>query len=394
MQLTQIAILLNGGIKHDSRVIKICKSLSEIAEVHLYYTNGNSSDQNIFRNENVQLYNIPYPKTIKQKIYRHSLFHKEFDFFLPKLLKKEYDVIYCNDLPTLGIGYQYKRKRNVKLIYDSHEIYLETINQFFLYSSNPFKNSVFKFLISFMKRIGSFYERKYLKYIDEFITVNQSISDYFVKKYSLIRSPHVIMNYPYLFKLDKKKYRDFRSLYDWSRQSIIILYQGNLNSGRGLGLIIELINELPQIYKLLIIGDGILKNQLKDRAKELGLTNRVKFLGRIDNDKLLDYTTNSDIGFNLLESLNKSKEMASPNKLFEYIQAEIPSINTDTVENRKILNTYNNGWLVNNSIVEIAELLSSISEKDIDRIKTNCKQAKIELSWENQQNKLLSIIKK
>ena len=200
------------------------------------------------------------------------------------------------------------------------------------------------------------------------------------------------MNFPYFYDTTNVKNVNVRVEYNLSANDVLLLYQGNLNYGRGLELMLEVMKKLPEKYKLLIIGDGILRKFLEKYVSDNNLADRVFFLGYIDNSELLDYTKEADIGFNLLENINKSKEMASPNKLFEYIQAEIPSISTDTPENRNIVEKYGTGWLVGNDADKIVELILNISNSDIERNKNNCKTAKNELCWERQEEFIVKLL--
>ena len=177
--MKRICILLNGRIKHDSRVIKIINTLSANSYVDLFYINGNINEDKKMFNHNVQLYSFYHPINFLQLVFRHSLFFYEFNFFYKKIkeTRKVYDVVYCNDLPTLNVGYKYKKKYGARLIYDSHEIYIETVNQFYTKKKNLFKNTLFEISIRFMKISGRIFEKKVVKYVDALITVNSSIAN-------------------------------------------------------------------------------------------------------------------------------------------------------------------------------------------------------------------------
>ena len=393
--MKKIALILNGPIHNDARVIKTIKSLAKTNNIDLFYTKSETDDSTIFSDcQTVNIFHIKYHNSFLQKTLRHTFFYKEFDFFINYILQQEknYDVFYCNDLPTLNVGLKLKKISKAKLIYDSHEIYLETINQFFLQNKNPIKNIIFNILIAFMRTTGYFFEKKAVKKIDKFITVNNSLAKYFAEKYKLKIIPSVIMNYPYLFEINRSNTIDYRALYHWSEEDVILIYQGNLNAGRGLNLIVDTLKQLPNKYKLIIIGEGILYDELKVKTNNLNLENRIKFLGFIENNQLLNYTAGADIGFNLLEDINKSKAMASPNKLFEYIQAEIPSVNTKTKENALIIEKYEIGVLTLNTSDAIKKAISQILETKDVYIR-NCQKAKDSLNWEKQEKQLFTILK-
>ena len=384
-------MLLNGPVKNDHRVIKMINTLSQKACIDLYYINGSKNDFTIF-NENVNLYSYSLLNSITRKILQHTFFTFEFNFFIKKVIskKKNYNFIWANDLPTLYPAYRISKKLKGKLIYDSHEIYLETLNQFFPDKSNIFKSFIFKGLLRFMKFHGLRIEKKIIKKTPHFITVNDSLNDYFNKKYE-IKNGISIMNFPNL-GTGLIEQIDFRKQYNWNKLSFILIYQGMLNKGRGLELLIDSFTKLPKNYKLIILGNGIIKPQLLKKTVYLKLENQIKFIDKLSIEKLLTYTSGADIGVNLLEDSNLSKRLASPNKLFEYIHAEIPVICSDTIENRKVILKHNIGILTKNNINNISNCIINISLKDLNSYKTSLRLAKKEYKWENQEEKILSIL--
>ena len=173
----RIAILLNGEIKNDYRVIKVIQSLSKEHLVDLYYINGNSElDQKAFNNR-VKLFSFDHKETLKTKLLRHSFFCYEFIFFIREVTssKKKYDFIWANDLPTLYPAWSISRKLNAKLVYDAHEIYNETLNQFFPRFANGIKRWTFAIFLKIMRRHGYRMEQKLLPSVDTFMTVNRSL---------------------------------------------------------------------------------------------------------------------------------------------------------------------------------------------------------------------------
>jgi glycosyltransferase involved in cell wall biosynthesis len=76
----------------------------------------------------------------------------------------------------------------------------------------------------------------------------------------------------------------------------IIITVSRLVEKNGIG---DLIDALPQLsvisYKLLVLGAGPLEKGLKDRAKGLGLENKVIFLGDIPNEDVPRYLAVSDV---------------------------------------------------------------------------------------------------
>jgi glycosyltransferase involved in cell wall biosynthesis len=389
--MPKICVLLNGKIKNDSRVIKIIRTLSKNTYVDLFYVNGDKSDEFIFK-KNVNLYSVNYEASLSRKLIQHTFFIWEFNFFISLVLNKNinYDYVWCNDLPTLNPGLKISKKLGAKLVYDSHEIYLETLNQFFPRNSRGIKKALFNLNINLMRLIGRNFNKRVLPQVNTFITVNESLREYFTQKYC-IQSSRVIMNLPELKKSDiGTNIIDYRSKFSWDKESIILIYQGALNEGRGLHLLMGLMNNIDDKFKLIVLGNGPLKQSLKDLLTPSN--QQVKFIDTVPIKKLSDYTRGADIGINLLEDFNLSKKLASPNKLFEYIHAQIPVICSNTIENSKVLQNYKIGLLTENNLTSITEAIIGLSRKSKITFKDEMNGAIKLYNWDRQESEISSII--
>ena len=389
-KMPNVCMLLNGGIKNDNRVIKMIRTLSQKSCVDLYYVNGSESDKLIF-NKNVNLYSTICEASFKRKLIQHTFFVWEFNFFFSQVMDKNvnYDYIWCNDLPTLNPGLKISKKLGAKLIYDSHEIYLETLNQFFPRNSKGIKKALFNQNLNLMRLIGRNFNKRVFPQVHTFITVNESLREYFIRQYS-IQSSRVIMNLPELKKSEQGTNSiDYRSKYKWDKESIILIYQGALNEGRGLRLLIELMQSIDNKFKLIVLGGGPLKQNLKDLLAPSN--QQVKFIDSVPIEQLLDYTRGADIGINLLEDFNLSKKLASPNKLFEYIHARIPVICSNTIENSKVLKNYKIGLLTENNLTSIKDSIIELSKKKKTIFEAEMKRAKKNYNWEKQESEIIEI---
>jgi len=51
----------------------------------------------------------------------------------------------------------------------------------------------------------------------------------------------------------------FHKQYQWKNTDVVLMYQGMLNPGRGLMLSVDMMQYLPEEFKLVFVGDGPLK---------------------------------------------------------------------------------------------------------------------------------------
>lgn len=387
----QIAVLLHGNILQDYRVKKMISTLLKEYAVDLFYLG--KRDEAFEKAENLTLFPQVKKGGFKQKLIAHTRFTKEYLSLKDAVLKtgKSYDIIWSNDLPTLLPAVKCAEALNAKLVYDSHEIYTETLNQFFPKEASFPKNVIFKNLLGFMRKHGKKMENELLKKTDLIISVNESLVNHFDSIYS-IPKPLVVMNFPFS-NVPKATPHDFRAEYNWSEKDIIFLYQGALNAGRGLELLIKSFQHTPQNHKLVVLGGGPLKSKLKSLSDRLNLNGKVQFHPLVSLEVLPGYTMGADIGINLLEDLNLSKKLASPNKLFEYIHAGIPVVCSDSIENNKVLKQFRIGVSTPNdeqSIVKAMETVINDFLQNSEKHASVFENAKEHFSWEKQEIEILN----
>ena len=393
--MKSICMLLNGKVRSDSRVIKTIKSLSSVCKVDLYYINGNTDDKDIF-NSNVRLFSYNKINSLKSKIQKHSYFYNENLFFVEFVISKncKYDFIFSNDLPTLKPASILKSKIGGKLIYDSHEIYIETINQFFPKNSKGIKKYIFRFLISFMRKKGEKEERRLLKNVDYFVTVCESLKNYFEEKYGF-KGIKVVMNCPNkLPPILPNEIIDLKEKFGFQKQDFLLLFQGNLGPGKDVDMIIEAMQFVDHDIRLGILGDGTLKPFLTNLVEKLKLGDKVKFMDRVPSLELYKYTASADGGITLKDNgINLNKKLGIATKFFEYIHAGIPLVSTRSVEIEIVQNKYDICILVDRNLDEIVQGINNLKFVDKEDQFRKTRFAAAEYNWQNQELSLLEIVK-
>ena len=295
----------------------------------------------------------------------HFLFYAEYNIRLFwKLLFYKCTYILANDLDTLPAAYLASKLKKSTLVYDSHE----------LFSEGPELQGR-----SFVQGFWRTLENWLLPRIQHSFTVSQSIAFYYNSKYNTKMG--VIRNVPLLHDSNQEEYVQFPT------QNKTILYQGVLNPGRGIKPTIKALHHLTNV-DLVIIGYGKVASELQAFVATEKLTHRVHFLGRIAHEKLANYTKLATIGMVLEEPLGLSFEYSLPNKLFDYIHAELPIISGSLPEISSVVHTHKVGLVIKDyepkSIAKgIQELLEDSSL--YEQIKKHQKVAKNELCWEKEQ---------
>ena len=362
-------------------------NLAVTKKILVAVTNDVSTDQRVHKianylvakNFKVEVYGRILPTTFKvlrsykisreKHLFNHNfLFYAEYNFRLfLKILFGNYNYILSNDLDTLPACYLASKLKKATLIYDSHE----------LFSEGPELQGR-KFVQGFWRRLESIF----LPRLKRAYTVSESIASYYNTKYKTQFG--VVRNVPELHQSKIVKKVTFPTT------NKTVLYQGVLNPGRGIKPMIQALHLLKDI-DLVIIGYGKVEHELKGFVKSEKLESRVCFLGRIPQDELPNYTRLADVGMVLEEPLGKSFEYSLPNKLFDYIHAELPILAGNMIEIKKVVEENNVGVIVKDykpeTIAEAVQKLLSDKER-YQQIKDQQKKIKSEFCWENEQQKL------
>jgi glycosyltransferase involved in cell wall biosynthesis len=356
----KIFVAVTNDVSTDYRVHKICNYLiSKGFDVHVY--------GRILPNT------IPVKRDYKIIRKNHffnneAWFYAEFNlrlFF--HLLFRRYTYILANDLDTLPACFFVSKLKNTALVYDSHE----------LFSEGPELQGR-KIVQGFWRKLEDFF----LPRIKKSFTVSQSIAEFYDAKYQ--NKMGLIRNMP--LKQDVLEVDEV----GFPTKNNTILYQGVLNPGRGLKPMIKALHFIDNL-DLIIIGYGKVEEELKEFVTQEKMAHRVHFLGRISRDKLFNYTKKATLGMVLEEPLGLSFQYSLPNKLFDYIHAEIPIIAGNLPEIIKIINTYKVGVLIDDYAPKsIAKAIDTLLKDKVllSKIKEHQQNAKEVLCWEKESKKL------
>lgn len=115
-----------------------------------------------------------------------------------------------------------------------------------------------------------------------------------------------------------------------SDNDLMAVFTGTHGIANGLDAALDTAKELQQRrrddIKLVLVGQGKLKSQLQQRAKDENITN-VIFHDPVNKTKLAGLMHSADIGMQLLANVPAFYFGTSPNKFFDYISAGLPVIN-------------------------------------------------------------------
>jgi len=363
--LKKIIISVSNDIVTDQRVIRIAGTLSR-----------NGYDLLIVGRNLPQ---SPDHKDFQYPIHLFSMWFKRgplFYLFLNLrlfffLLFTRTDILLANDLDTLPANYWMSKIKNIPLVYDSHEYFTEV-------PELTERKSIQKIWLNIESHIIP-----KLKY---FYTVNQSIAGIYQEKYNT--EVKVIRNLP-----DCRNGTDQKSDIPGVNGRKMIIYQGALNMARGIDLAIQSMAYLEDAV-LVIAGDGPERKELEKHAHLLDVNDKVIFLGRKLPDELSTITGQAGLGISFEQKQGLNYYYALPNKLFDYIHAEIPVLVSPFPEMKAVVKKYEIGEILEsfdpeNIAVQINRMLKD--EKKREYWMKNLKDAANELCWRVEEKKLIEI---
>lgn len=282
------------------------------------------------------------------------------------------DLIHANDLNALIPAYKAAKKLHSKIIYDSHEIFVEN-----------FSGKFFAPYVWYLKAQEKFLCRR----VDKMISVSNAAADYFKKLYNIER-PTVVTNCCLA--------RDIAQNTD-KNEGFEILNHGQFYAGRGYDIMLEaapLLKESPEI-KLAIRGFGEMEEELRARKEELSASNFI-FYPPVTVDKLIESASHSMVGVAITEAICLNFKLSVSNKIFEYAAAGLPVIMSDIPEHRYLNEKYEFGIILEDNSPEAfaKAALKLYSDKDFyNKCAQNARRLSNELNWENEFKKIISMCK-
>lgn len=348
--------------KHnDIRIfLKECCSLANFGfEVYLIVPDAPQGKKN-----DVSFINIDKPKG--NRFTRMTQTTKEV---YKKALQVDADIYHFHDPELIPIGLKLK-KRGKKVIYDIHEDVPRAIES---------KYWIKPFLRKTIAKVFELYEDYAAKRFDVLVTATPFISERF-KRINV--NTHNINNYPLLNELvivnnlvnSKKEY---------------IGYVGGLSNIRGINEIIDAAKET--LCKVAFAGPA--DEQLKQKVTS---SKNVEYFGVLNREEVRDFLAKCSAG--LVTFLPEPNHInAQPNKMFEYMSAEIPVISSNFSLWKDIIENNNCGICVNPTKPhEIAEAINWIHNNP-EEARTMGRNGRLAVeqkyNWQAEEKKLIDLYK-
>lgn len=284
--------------------------------------------------------------------------------------KKNFDVVHAHDFDTLPLGYALARLKGAKLVYDSHESYVDMMHT----------------LPAVLRKTIYHAENMLLKRCHLVITVGDILMDHLHERGA--NNICVIGNWqdPDKFVFDKQKIRDEKAKLGIGEDQQVIAFIANLGNERRVPELIAAVRQSPDIF-LILGGSGACAELAQQAAEECA---NICYLGYVHPGRVPFYTALADIVFYGFDPDNPNARFSAPNKLFECLAAGKVMLTGDFGEIGRIVREQQCGRILPDYAVEtIREAFVDLSGERLENFRRQSAACRESFSWPVAANRLI-----
>ena len=367
----KIISLLVTNFKNDNRVYRMAKTLSQsgFPTTVVAWKKGDVPEKENFNGVEVERVLVSSDRRKRLNLIMGAIQYFEFALRVVSRYRKV-DVWHCNDYEAFFIGVLAKILRpKLKLVYDCHE----------LESHRNGKGAFMRFAIRTLEKL-------FIPWTELVITVSPSIQEFYKRKYNL-PSVALIRNLPNEMQVVHSN--TLREKLRLEKSQMIFLYQGMLGKGRGIEVLLNAFETRKSSDAVIVfMGFGALKEQIEGYASR---SENIFFVPAVSYAEIPLYTGSADVGVNSVEPTCLSYKYSLPNKLFEYIQSEIPVLTNALPDCAALVCEFKVGRVIPSWNEEsINEVVNEMLKEDLSDYNEHLKSAKKFLNWEVEEQVLIS----
>ena len=370
----KVISLLVTNFKNDNRVYRMARSLSQhgFPTTVVAWKKGDVAEKENFNGVEVERVVVSSDNWKRLNLIIGAIQYFEFAFRVISRYRKV-DAWHCNDYEAFVIGVLAKITRpRLKLIYDCHE----------LESHRNGKGALMRFAIRTIEKL-------FISWAELVITVSPSIQEFYKRKYNL-SFVALVRNLPNEMQISHTN--TLREKLGLKDNQMVFLYQGMLGKGRGIEVLLNAFDSRKTTDAVIVfMGFGALKEQIEAFAAR---NENIFFIPAVSYAEIPMYTGSADVGVNSVEPTCLSYKYSLPNKLFEYIQSEIPVLTNPLPDCMALVNEYKVGRVIPVwSADTINEVVNDLLKEDLSVYQPHLKSAKKILNWEVEEQALISAYK-
>jgi len=232
------------------------------------------------------------------------------------------DVHHAHDLSALPAAV-IAAERGGRLVYDSHEIFLESGR----HAHRP----------SWVRRLLARWERRMAARADAVVTVNEGVAEVLRRRLSPRRLV-IVHNCPPAHPGPFDRRLSVRERLGLADGVPIALYHGGLSKHRGLEVLAAAVRE-PRMddVHVVFMGFGSEQPVVEALVDDPASGGRVHLLSAVAPDEVVDAVAGADVAVMPIGASTRNHVLSTPNKLFEALAAGVPPVVSDFPEMRRVV---------------------------------------------------------
>ena len=382
--LMRVCMHVRGVARTDGRVMREATALVaagfDVSIVDVETDTWRTKNENV---DGVHLKHIMKPTWLKaagSKTARVLRTLQKLVTTTARLCRVPASIYHAHDINALLPCFIAAALRRKRLVFDAHEM---PLYQFAGENGKILNKLIVRFSVSMMRSAAGI------------ITVSPPIIEEMAKRYAISDITLVRNILPYQTVPASDRLRQQLKLGPEVR---IVLYQGNLQPGRGLETLVKTAKFLGKDIVIVFLGKecGTTLAELHLLIAQEGVADRIKILSPVPYEELLSWTASADIGaitYSPDFSINAYVQL--PNKLFEYLMVGLPILASPLPAIADILTTHTVGRVLSslepsNIAFEINAMLADTVH--LAQMKRNALAvARQDLCWEKERQQIINL---
>ncbi|QLH82644.1 glycosyltransferase family 4 protein [Halosimplex pelagicum] len=147
----------------------------------------------------------------------------------------------------------------------------------------------------------------------------------------------------------------------------VVTYVGSIGPPRGLEHVLDAVAATDRDVEFRVAGGGDddYMASLRERARDLGIDDRVTWLGIVPHEEIPDVLADSDVAVSPLADI-ESYRISFPAKLLEYMASGTPVVATDIPAHRRLVEPGENGLLYDGTAEGLVDTLDDVIDGEAD----------------------------
>ncbi|MDQ0217496.1 glycosyltransferase family 1 protein [Peribacillus cavernae] len=260
--------------------------------------------------------------------------------------QNQYQMIHCHT-PMGGVlarlAARNARKMGTKVIYTAHG--------FHFCKGAPFLNWLIYYPI----------EKKMAHHTDCLITINQEDYEIATRRFKAQRIEHVHgvgINAENFKPVHEYKKIELKKSFGYKPDDFLLFYAAEFNKNKNQQYLLQSLalikDEIPNA-RLLLAGEGPLLEGCREKAKSLGISHMVDFLGYRNDIQQIVPMCDMAVASSLREGL--------PVNIMEAMACGLPVVAIENRGHRELVHNNRNGWMIgNNNPIEFSNKIKALAE--------------------------------